>query len=265
MKSKMYILILLFIPGAFQLAQAQHPELITDRPDQTESSAVVPVKFLQIETGMIVANETMDVADATEIAYNTTLLRYGLFSRTELRLGMEYLGTKLRYEDNVNTPDRDEHGFSPLYLGFKTQLASENGLLPEIAFLGGLVLPFTADKVFQSAHPAADMRLAFAHTLTRRLSLGYNLGASWNGNLPAPWYFYSAALGAGLTDKLGTFVELYGEWPENTAFMDVHQFDAGLTYLLYPNLQLDISGGIGLNAAAMDQFISAGISWRIPE
>jgi len=108
-----------------------------------------------------------------------------------------------------------------------------------------------------------NMRLAFAHTLSERFSLGYNLGAEWSGNTAVPEYFYSLALGIGLADALGMFVESYGTVPEKGA--DAHLLDAGFTYLVLPNFQLDISGGLGLNDAALDNFISFGLTYRLPE
>jgi hypothetical protein len=59
------------------------------------------------------------------------------------------------------------------------------------------------------------------------------------------------------------FVESYGLL--NEASESEHLVDAGFTYALRPNFQLDISGGLGLNDAAIDNFISCGLSWRIPQ
>lgn len=42
-------------------AQNGTPELITDRPDQTESYVVVPHKFLQVETGFEMENNETEL------------------------------------------------------------------------------------------------------------------------------------------------------------------------------------------------------------
>ena len=152
-------------------------------------------------------------------------------------------------------------GFSPLYLGFKTRITGEQGWVPEIAFLGGVSLPFTERKEFRALHPAAIMRFAFSHTLSRKISLGYNLGAEWEPE-SGPGYFYTAALGIGLTEKVGVFAEVFGLLATDAP--NEHLADAGITWLVLPNLQLDLSGGVGLNEAAGDYFISAGLSYRIP-
>lgn len=249
----------LFFAVALQ-AQQQVPDLVTDRPDQTESAATVPKHFLQIETGFILENDENEISRNKSFAYSTTLLRYGLWDNFELRLGAAYLG------DNVTKKNSDFSqniaGFSPLHVGFKVKVAEEKGLRPDIAFLGGLELPFTAGSDYKPSYTAATMRFAFSHTLSDRFSLGYNLGAEWDGETAVPGYFYSVALGIGLIENLGMFVESFGAIQE--AGTAQHQLDAGFTYLLTPNFQVDISGGIGLNDAAPDNFISFGLSYRIP-
>jgi hypothetical protein len=249
---------LLFL-SVFASAQTT-PELITDRPDQTESSAVVPHKFLQIETGFLLENKSNNLLKHKSYAFNSTLLRYGLLHNFELRLGLEYLSD--RFEMKQQDTTSKIAGFGPLYTGFKVKIADEDGWKPEIAFLGGFVFPFTAKKDYKPSHVAADMRLAFSHTLSDRFSLGYNLGAEWDGESAGPLYFYSIALGVGLTNNLSIFAESFGLLnpegePENLV-------DAGFTYLILQNLQVDLSGGIGLNDQAIDNFISFGLTLRIP-
>lgn len=240
MKNILIIGLITFSLGA--KAQDEIPELVTDRPDQTESSAVIPHKSLQIETGFVMANNPTDFTEQKSFAYNTTLIRYGLLENLELRLGMEYLGdvVTMKNTDTTNTIS----GLSQVYAGFKVKIAEEDGWKPEIAFLGGLVLPFTAGKDFKPEYSAANIRFSFAHTLSDKFAIGYNLGAEWDGETAVPGYFYSVALGIGLTDKLGMFVEGFGLLPEEGE--SEHLFDAGFTYLVLPNFQLDLSGGIGL-------------------
>jgi len=63
-----------------------------------------------------------------------------------------------------------------------------------------------------------------------------------------------------LGNGLGSFAELYGFFPEHSDWD--HRFDAGLTYLVNRNIQLDASGGFGITENAPDYFISAGVSFR---
>ncbi len=249
--------------SAFSLSawsQEGSSELVTDRPDQTESSGVVPLRHLQIETGFLMSGDRTGELELNSFTYNTTLLRYGLLENFELRAGLEFRSENEKMLDSgeVNTIS----GFSPLYVGFKTRITEEKGWIPEIAFLGGVSLPLTAHRQFRALHPAAIMRFAFSHTLSGRFSFGYNLGAEWEAET-GPGYRYTTARGIGLTEKLGLFLEVFGLFA--TEAENEHLADAGLTWLLLPNLQLDLSGGVGLNGAASDYFISAGFSYRIPD
>lgn len=259
-KRFIFIPILFLGLTAYVIAQDEVPELITDRPDQTESSVVVPHKSLQIETGFLMENTESDLVSQKSFAYNSTLFRYGLLKNFEFRLGIEYLGERLKTKNTGTTISTS--GFSPIYTGFKVKIAEEDGWKPEIAFLGGLVLPFAAGEYFRPEYSAPDIRFAFSHTLSDRFSLGYNLGAAWDGETAIPNYFYSASLGAGIIAKLGMFIESYG-WMAEEGEAE-HLLDAGLTYLVLPNLQFDVSAGIGL-ISSIDNFISFGLTFRIPE
>jgi len=235
-------------------AQDNPPELITDRPDQTESSAIIPLRLLQIETGFVMEQITSGNITMNSYAYNTTLLRYGLLKNFELRLGLEFLGS--------NTPDSPS-GLGPLHTGFKAKIMNENGWKPEMAILAGVNLPFTANDYYAPENTAAGFRFAFSHTLSEKLSLGYNLGAEWDGTSASPGFFYSLALGISLTERLGMFAESFGIIPESG--VAEHMLDAGVTFLVLSNLQFDVSGGVGLNEVSRDHFVSFGLSYRLPE
>lgn len=247
------LLIISLLLTTISLAQTESPELVTDRPDQTESSITVPHKSLQIETGFL--KETQ--SSTTGLAYNTTLFRYGLLENLELRLGLEYLGEK-NDASNINYS-----GLSPLYAGFKINVREEEGWKPEVAFLGAIAMPFTADAAFKASNVAANMHFALSHTLSDRFSLGYNIGIEWDGNSAIPGYPYSLALGVGLLDKLGMYVESFGTFVENSG--SEHLMDGGFTYLILPNLQADISGGLGLNDNAIDNYFAIGVTYRLPQ
>jgi len=258
---KYALLLLLLLAGNFAMAQEEVPAIITDRPDQTESTAIVPVNMLQIETGFVSQQDETDIAEISGATYNGTLLRYGLFKRAELRIGMDYLRESVRMKRTGRT--METRGFSPLYTGLKVKITEEKGLLPDMALLASLTWPGAASDDFQTPYIAPALRLAFAHTLSETLSVGYNLGAEWDGISPAVSYYYSLALGMGLTEKIGAFLESYGSMYEEAK--PEHKADAGFTWMLRKNLQLDVSGGIGLSEIAPDHFLSFGLSFRMPK
>jgi hypothetical protein len=242
-----------------QETEKLYSDIITDRPDQTESPFLVPKNLLQVETGFLYSESSEGGFTEKESVYNSTLLRYGLIDNLELRLGLEVLELKTISGTETET---SVSGTSPLYAGFKIGVAEENGLLPQIGFLGEAFLPFSASEEFQPKSTGGDFRFAFSHTLSKKFDFSYNFGISWDGENPSASYVYSAVLGYAFTEKLSGFVEIYGDFPEETQAN--HLFDAGLTYLISGQLQIDLAGGTGLNTA-QDFFIGAGISVRLPK
>lgn len=236
---------------------AEAPELVTDRPDQTESTEIVPKGFIQTELGLGDA----DRADGTAAG----LARLGLSDRVELRVGLDEVFLS-GPEDAVD-----------ISVGAKFRLAGEQGSRPAIAVIGAL-----NQKLGNSLSPVSDglrpsFRFAFSHTLSDRLSLGYNAGVSWDETvrfigMPAvpdkeleSRFLWTAALGIGATDRVGFFVEAFGDsglsddGPTETAL------DGGVTFLVRPNVQLDLFVGAGISSAAPDWLAGAGVSFRLPD
>ncbi|MCF8374151.1 MAG: transporter [Bacteroidales bacterium] len=255
------ILVILFASAIF--SQSEIPPLITDRPDQTESSVTVPKGSLQIETGYVFENTSKDY---TSQSIAGTLLRFGLSNNLELRVGAGYMNDN--YDEEINglvadvlLPEYDFKGFTPFMIGAKINIGEENGIVPEMAILTEFTLGGTGDDVFYEDAMGTKVLFSFSHTLTDFLSFGYNLGAKYDGNQAAANLLYSFVLGASAFNKLGAFVEVYGSSIKNN--LPDHRFDAGITYLLTDNLQLDLSGGIGLSDISPENFIGAGFSYRL--
>ncbi|WP_231567347.1 transporter [Lacinutrix sp. Hel_I_90] len=186
------------------------------------------------------------------------LIRYGVLDNLEFRLGWDYTNTKTKFND---TEIRSTDSFSPLLLGFKVSIAEERGIIPEIGFLGHLNLPFSVKKDLRPENTGVDFRFSFAHTLNEKSSLSYNLGAAWENDSPEAAYLYTLAYGYSLSDTWGAYVELYGDFPENNKAN--HLWDAGITYLLSNNVQLDATVGSSITKG-QDLLLSAGVSFRLP-
>lgn len=233
--------------------------LITDRPDVTESPTTVPKGYLQIETGSFFEAFEENNIEVERTVFNTTLLRYGIFENLELRVGWNIERITTRNLGVAIAPSLN--GFSPLALGFKVAITDEKGVLPEIGLLGSAALPFLASTDFKPETTGIDLVFAFGHTLSDTSSLSYNLGASIGDGIPEISYVYSIAYGLSFTDYLGIYAELYGDFPENSRAN--HFWDAGITLLVFDNLQLDATVGTSITGG-QDILVSAGASFRLP-
>ena len=254
--------------GLMLIAYAQdQADLVTDRPDQTESADVVPLYTLQIETGVF--HEWEDKIEDGYIInadYGGTLLRFGFHRILEARLGTGISQTRDKLPD---MEPLEQHGMAPIVLGMKAKILSEDGLIPDLALIASYQIPGTGHEAFSSETLIQTYLAAFAHTLTANLGLGYNLGLEHGPESKMNTLIYSLVLGFSAGDNLGIFLETYGSkiWmgrSQNVFIPLDARVDAGITYLIRPNLQLDLSAGKGLSINSPKGFISTGVSWRIP-
>lgn len=256
MKIKYLIGLLIFSVAGFS---QEIPELIGDRPDQTESAWTIPKGLVQIESGFNFESVKSDVFEYKNIDYNSTLIRWGTGDRFEFRFQQNI--SKYSFTDNVQNIDTSHTGASGTSVGMKVLLSEEKGWIPRIAFLGSLGIPKLGNKEFVSDYIAPAFRFSFEHTLTDNISIGYNLGGEWVGDNSSMIGFYSFVGGYSLGSRIGAFTEFFGLIPEQGNAE--HFFDAGLTFSILPNLQYDLAAGIGLTDS--DSYIfTTGIIWRIP-
>jgi len=68
-------------------------------------------------------------------------------------------------------------------------------------------------------------------------------------------------LGYGITEKLKVYIEPYGFLTNNGD--ELHLINGGFTYLINNDIQLDLTGGLGLNEIAPDNFVSCGASFLL--
>lgn len=244
-------IVLLLIALCIYGIQMSGQEMVTDRPDQTESSSTVAKGSLQIESGLLLGFSEENKTNMQSILAPTSLFRLGLTNRIELRVVTQY--EQQYYKDK----DYTQKGFGDLEVGAKvTFIKPREKRNVEMAFLTHLVLPTgTIDKT--NAYGTIN-KLAVSHSLSKRVGIGYNLGYSYFGAGHGD-FAYSLALGVGMTSKLSVYAETYGEvvnMSENQLNMDM-----GITYLVKENLQLDWSYGTGINHTM--NYMSVGVSWNI--
>lgn len=231
---------------------ADPPELVTDRPDQTESSSLVPPGWVQVETGAVYEKKER----VTVTSLGTTLVRVGLLDRLELRFTGEYT----RIESDLAPVSAVTEGFGGISAGVKIGIAEEGVLLPEMAFIGHLSLPI-GDDSFRSEYIHPDFRFTFSKSFGDVFGLSGNIGAEWGGSEIRGTGLYTLALGADLTDEFGMYAEIFGHIQGESS---EHMADVGVTYLLARNAQLDASFGVPLSEDAPDYYAGVGFSFRLP-
>ncbi|MFC2151649.1 transporter [Bacteroidota bacterium] len=223
-----------------------NPELIGDRPDQTESAFIIPKGYFQFEDGFLFENET---SETQNLSYSSMLLRYGLFENFELRFATEY--NKIQ-----STGLSDITGFSPISLGTKIHVNQEKGLIPQIAFLAHIDIAKTGSMDFMQNYHSAQMVIIFSHTINKSWSIGYSLGAEFPSDVNYSVGTYTFVSGFGITEKIGAFIEAYGEFSKYN-YAD-NKINGGVTYIVTQRFQIDISGGFGLSQYSAENYFGVG-------
>ena len=225
-------------------------KLVTDRPDQTESSSTIPKYSIQIETGFLYQNG--ESRFEKQLLIPTILLRYGFTEIIELRLGEQ-----IEYWPNIFNAKAD-FGISDLELGTKIQILRKENMNTEIAFLSHIILPTGTNSMSINKIGTVN-KIAFSHVISPVFDVGYNVGYNNFGKGKGD-FTYSSVLGIEISEKIATYIEVYGELTEFKNI--VANFDSGLTYLLKPNMQIDLSFGLGLNTKM--NYLALGFCWNIP-
>jgi hypothetical protein len=227
-------------------------DIETDRPDQTETPFSVGKHKFQAENGYSVWKSKSNITNYNAVS----LLRYGLHEKFELR-------AEIANDVNNNEFTQfHEKGWLPLELGFKANLFEEKGWLPKTSLIAHLTLPKAASNIYKGNHLATNFRFTSQHTIGKKQSLSYNLGGEWSTYDKSFTPLYTLATGYDFSNFLYGYLELFGFFPKNQKAE--HTIAGGFAFLVKPNVQFDISGGIGITPTATKNYWAMGLSFRIP-
>ena len=220
------------------------PDLITDRPDFTESAVVVPLGHVQVEAGATVEFN----ANAELISGPELLVRWTPVECLELRFGgPDYLdGSRLRTS-----------GFGDPSVGLKAQFGPLNDW--DLGAIATISIP-VGDDAFSTNSVDPELILMAGRELSAWSSLGGQVQAARDGSRNVWTLGGTVVLGLMLADRVGTFVEVASSAPENRSSATI--LHHGYTFLVGRAVQFDVHGGLGLTDDAPDYLVGAGLSVR---
>jgi len=243
-------------------AAAQMPFVQADRPGEATPPHLVPSGTIQLEAGTEFRRETGDDdhPDTGTLTLPEILLRFGVLDWLELRLEADGLLYQLR------------DGTSNRALGSDLTLAAKVGLpelprfFPQTSALLALSLP-VGSKAATSDGVDPTLDALYQWDLDDSTAVVVNTGFSWpsQGSDDDRRIFQfgpQIAIERRLAENLGAFFEYFGKI-KTRGFADEHSLDGGFSLRIAKRrLQLDLSGGGGLNQAAPDWFVRAGVAIR---
>ena len=234
---------------AQSLPVAADSDIVTDRPDVTESSIVVPKGSLQIENGITwTTDRRLQTFDGPE-----SLMRFGLATRTEFRI------TVPNYFGAISGPDPT--GFGDIALGIKEQL----GPLPkgfDLSVILAVSLPVGARGVSSHGYDPF-IKLPWSKELKGGWSIGGMQSLFSNtdgGKRNAVWEptFY---LEREITKQWQAFAEYAGDCAQRSGPKEIAHF--GTAYRFTAQQQVDFHFGLGASRSAPSHFFAVGYSIRI--
>jgi len=250
---KKIIFILLAIPCVGKHAMGQE-KIDTDRPDQTESAFTVPKHWLQFEAGF---SKQQNNGREKEYQLPGVLTKYGISNKIELRLITTFQSTVF----NEGSTKSSLNGFAPVEVGAKIGLWEEKKLLPKTSLIFHVGIPWLAAKKFRPDNTPVNFRFTMQHTISDKVSLGYNAGAEWDGESNTAIWVYTFTTGYSFAEKWYSYVEAFGSVIKKD--VPQHNIDGGIAYTIGNDIKVDLSSGFGISKAAPDWYVAAGFSMRI--
>jgi hypothetical protein len=238
----------------------QMREMSTDRPDTTESPYTVDAGHWQLEMSFF--DYSRDHADGIRSqawGFGLVNLKAGLWNHTDFQMIFD---SYTREKSTGAHISERASGFSDVTLRLKTNLWGDDGGDTALAVMPYLKIPTGTDLSNDEWEGGLIVPLGIA--LNDRVGLGLMAevdvvhdedtgGHEWE-------FLHSATAGFGLTEQLGLYVELVGIAGPETDYQAL--FDTGLTFSVTDNLVFDAGIRLGLNDAAEDFGVFAGMSIR---
>jgi hypothetical protein len=242
-------------------ASAQLAVTQADRPGEADPPTILPEGTIQLEGGFEFERETGDdEPDKDTLTVPGLLVRIGIVSWLELQVQAD--GLLYEFREGAN----DRALGSDFVVGGKLRLFRARGLLPLTSLRFALSIPVgSAAATSDGVDPALSGLYQWNIGEQTAVVLNTGFSAPTQGSDDDRRIFQfepRISLERQFTSTIGAFVEYFGEI-KTRGVADEHSLDGGFTWLLPAQwMQLDLSGGGGLNGAAPDWFVSAGISMR---
>ena len=247
-------------------------EMSTDRPDTTESPHTVDAGHIQLELSFIdwtYDRRNEDGVTTRSLAVAPVLIKFGLTNSIDLQIGLDpYTDTHIK---DRATGDSDSHdGFGDTLLRVKFNIWGNDAPDEDFGGTSLAIMPYvsfpTATDGLGSDHTDWGIIIPLGLELPGEFGLGamieFDFSRSASDDRTVVDLVHTLTLGHTLIGDLSGYIEYAGFANLNHDQRYRAYFDAGLTYALTPDLQLDTGLRIGLTQASDDIGLFVGMSYR---
>jgi hypothetical protein len=233
-------------------------ELSTDRPDKTESPQTVDAGRFQIELDL--ATYTFDRSgderrhSISAVPFN---LKYGMDRDTDIQLIVAPY--QRQTVTDMSGGRTSIAGFGDVTLRVKHNLWGNDSGKTALAIMHFVTLP-TARDGLGAEGVAVGLIVPLSVKLSDEVGLGLmtQVDAVREDGRYRASFINSVTLAFSLTDHLGAYTEIYAEHTQGWVVTG----DAGLTYAIGEDIQLDLGLNLGLSTPADDVAMFVGVSRR---
>jgi Putative MetA-pathway of phenol degradation len=237
----------------------EQSELVTDRPDFTESAEVAGRAMFQVETGFAIDRSVLEGERSRSLTGPFPLLRLGVSKRVELRFaGDGYSWARL------NSTGTEDHvrGRSDFSVGGKVKFFDQTTARPDFAVIAAVSVP-KGHPQFRGGGYDPEVKLCFA----KDAPLGFV--TSWNINLASVsdeqgrflGRAFSLSAGHAVWRDLSMYSELYNVTIDRSMGTST-VFNGGLTHPIGRNVQVDVLAGHSVAGRQVGWFVGVGFSMR---
>ena len=150
-------------------------------------------------------------------------------------------------------------GINEVQAGGKINFIQESGIVPKTSLIANYSFR-RFRTLYKDSIDGTNFKFAMKHTLSKKISFGYNAGIEWRRFGFNPAFVYSISPRIAFNEKWFAYLEVFGFiWndrdPQNS-------IDGGVAFTINDNFKIDASVGFGINKEAPDNFFSIGASFR---
>lgn len=240
-------------------------ELVTDRPDKTESPHTVDAGHFQVELDLATFTTDRDGARRTRTLNVAPInVKLGVGRNTDVQLVLDNYINK-RVEDAMTGLRQSTRGFGDVTVRLKHNVWGNDGGGTSFALMPFVKLPTNTNGV-GNRFIEGGVIAPFAIELGNGLGLGLMTEIDVLRNEADTGYIASfinsASLSGDVAKDVGLYAEIYTEIASEAGARPVVTFDTGLTFAIGDDAQFDLGTNIGVTDAADDLAVFVGFSRR---
>ncbi len=244
-------------------------EMSTDRPDKTESAYTVDAGHFQVELDVL--NYAYDRDNGLPgdtrietVAIGTMNLKAGLCNYADIQLVLEpYTSVRTHVREARQADTR--RGFGDVTMRLKANMWGNDGGPTALALMPYVKLPTNQDDLGNDS-VEGGLIVPLAVELPRGWGMGvmtqFDFIRDEAGDGHHAEFVNTITFGHQIVGDLNGYIEFFSAVSEESGSSWVGTVDAGLTYGLTEDIQLDAGINIGVTKSADDWNPFLGVSWR---